>query len=77
MRACLEKVDDPNSEGARAFIKVYADTALADARASDAARKAGRVASPLAGIPLSIKDLFDIRGEVTCAGSILTPYWSR
>ena len=71
VRACLENVDDPNREGARAFIKVYADTALADARASDAARKAGRVASPLAGIPLSIKDLFDIRGEVTCAGSIL------
>ena len=71
VRACLEKIDDPAGEGARAFIKVYADTALADARASDVARKAGRVASPLAGIPLSIKDLFDMRGEVTCAGSVL------
>ena len=68
---CLEKINNPAGEGARAFIKVYADSARADARASDVARKSGRAASPLAGIPISIKDLFDMRGEVTCAGSIL------
>ena len=68
---CLEKITNPAGEGARAFIKVYADSARADARASDVARKSGRVASPLAGIPISIKDLFDMRGEVTRAGSIL------
>lgn len=68
---CLARIADPAGEGARAFIKVYADTAVADARASDAARRAGRVASPLAGIPISIKDLFDIGGEVTRAGSVV------
>ncbi len=71
LRACLEKIADPAGEGARAFIKVYADAAIAAARASDAARIAGQVASPLAGIPISIKDLFDIGGEVTRAGSIV------
>ena len=71
VRGCLERIADPAGEGARAFIKVYAEPALAAARASDAARAAGQVASPLAGIPISIKDLFDIGGEVTRAGSIV------
>ena len=69
VRACLETIADPAGEGARAFIKVYADAALATARASDAARALGLVASPIAGIPISIKDLFDIQGDVTRAGS--------
>jgi aspartyl-tRNA(Asn)/glutamyl-tRNA(Gln) amidotransferase subunit A len=65
----LEKIADRNGEGARAFIKVYADAALAAARAHDTLRKNGLVASPIAGIPISIKDLFDIQGDVTLAGS--------
>ena len=69
VRACLESVADPAGEGSRTFIKVYADTALASARASDAARARGHVASIIAGIPISIKDLFDIEGDVTRAGS--------
>ncbi len=70
-RACLERIADPAGEGARAFIAVYADSALATARASDAMRATGKVASPLAGVPISIKDLFDVAGEVTRAGSII------
>ncbi len=69
VRACLEKITDLAGEGPRAFIKVYADEALAAAIASDAARAGGAVASAMAGIPISIKDLFDIQGEVTRAGS--------
>lgn len=42
---------------------------MAAAHAADAARRAGRAASPLAGLPISVKDLFDIAGEVTRAGS--------
>lgn len=68
---CLARIADPAGEGQRAFIKVYAESALAAARASDAARKQGRVRSPLEGIPISIKDLFDIEGEVTRAGSLI------
>ena len=70
-QACLARIADPGGEGQRAFIKVYAESALANARASDTARKAGRVRSPLEGIPISIKDLFDIEGDVTRAGSII------
>ncbi len=69
--ACLENIADPLGEGARAFIKVYADTALVAARGSDAARAKGQIASAIAGIPISIKDLFDVRGDVTRAGSRL------
>ncbi len=70
-RECLEKIADPTGEGQRAFIKVYADAAIACARASDWQRTNGVVASPLAGIPISIKDLFDVAGDITRAGSII------
>jgi aspartyl-tRNA(Asn)/glutamyl-tRNA(Gln) amidotransferase subunit A len=42
-----------------------------DADMQDALRRAGRAASPFAGIPFAIKDLFDVAGEVTAAGSVL------
>ncbi|HEX9836201.1 MAG TPA: amidase, partial [Alphaproteobacteria bacterium] len=56
-------------EGRRTFLKVHEDAARAAARASDRLRRAGLVPSPLAGIPVSVKDLFDIAGDVTTAGS--------
>ncbi len=66
---CLARIADPNGEGARAFIKVHADQARAMADAMDALRRAGREPSRYAGIPISLKDLFDIAGEPTPAGS--------
>ena len=69
--AALESIDDPAGEGARAFIKVYHQAAVDSAKASDQARRHGIVASPLAGIPFSIKDLCDVAGEITLAGSIV------
>jgi aspartyl-tRNA(Asn)/glutamyl-tRNA(Gln) amidotransferase subunit A len=65
----LARIADPAGEGTRVFVKVYADTARAAAEAQDRLRAAGYIASPLAGIPVSIKDLFDVAGEVTLAGS--------
>jgi aspartyl-tRNA(Asn)/glutamyl-tRNA(Gln) amidotransferase subunit A len=65
----LARIADPAGEGKRAFVTVYADTARAAAEAQDRLRAAGYVASPLAGIPVSIKDLFDVAGERTLAGS--------
>ena len=65
----LAQIADLSGEGARAFVKVYGDSAMVAARASDRLRKHGLVASPIAGIPISIKDLFDVQGDVTCAGS--------
>lgn len=57
-------------EGPRAFTRVYATAARASARAADAERRAGRAPPPLSGIPISIKDSFDVAHEVTSAGSI-------
>lgn len=65
----LDKAKRPDGEGARVFIKLDAAKVLAQARASDMQRKAGIVPSPLAGVPVSLKDLFDVAGEVTSAGS--------
>lgn len=65
----LARIADPSGEGRRAFLRVYADNARAAADAQDKLRGAGYVASPLAGLPVSIKDLFDVAGERTLAGS--------
>ena len=65
----LARIADPAGEGRRTFVKVYADAARAAAEAQDRLRAAGYVASPLAGLPVSIKDLFDVAGDVTLAGS--------
>jgi len=66
---CLAAISDPQGEGARAFIHVDAEGALATARATDQMRAAGVVLPPFAGIPISVKDLFDVAGQVTRAGS--------
>jgi len=65
----LAKISDPAGEGARAFIKVDAEGALAAADYQDRLRRQNRQPSPFAGIPISVKDLFDLAGEVTTAGS--------
>jgi aspartyl-tRNA(Asn)/glutamyl-tRNA(Gln) amidotransferase subunit A len=71
VETCLARIADPSGEGRSAFIKVYADQARASADAMDALRRAGRAPGPLAGIPVSIKDLFDVAGEPTPAGSVV------
>ena len=65
----LEHIAQPCGEGAHVFTKVYAEQARAAARASDILRGSGLVRSPLEGLPVSIKDLFDVAGETTLAGS--------
>ena len=59
----LAQICDPAGEGARTFVRVYADTARAAADAQDRLRKAGYVPSLLAGLPISLKDLFDVSGR--------------
>src|SRR5258706_16425587 len=66
---CLAKIADPAGEGQRVFLHVDKDAALDAADAMDRLRKAKAAPSPFAGIPVSIKDLFDIKGQVTRAGS--------
>jgi aspartyl-tRNA(Asn)/glutamyl-tRNA(Gln) amidotransferase subunit A len=67
--ACLARIADKSGEGARTFIHVDAEAAIEAADAMDRLRAAKAAPSPFAGIPVSIKDLFDIKGQVTRAGS--------
>jgi len=67
----LARIADPAGEGARAFLKVYAEQARADAEHSDRLRRQGVVRSGVEGLPVSLKDLYDVAGDVTRAGSKL------
>jgi aspartyl-tRNA(Asn)/glutamyl-tRNA(Gln) amidotransferase subunit A len=66
---CLARIADSSGEGARAFIHVDAEAAIEAAEAMDRLREVKAAPSRYAGIPLSIKDLFDIKGQVSRAGS--------
>lgn len=66
---CLGRIESPDGEGAKAFMRVYADEARRRADFVDQARGEGWSLPPFAGIPIAVKDLFDIAGETTRAGS--------
>ena len=68
---CFSKIADPAGEGARTFLKVHAQEAREAAAAIDWQRKAGEALPRFAGIPVSVKDLFDVAGDVTRGGSKL------
>jgi aspartyl-tRNA(Asn)/glutamyl-tRNA(Gln) amidotransferase subunit A len=65
----VARAADPSGQGARTFLKRDPEGARLAARAADDARAQGRSLSPLAGVPVSVKDLFDVAGEATLAGS--------
>src|SRR5580658_213249 len=65
----LARIADPKGEGVRACLSVYAQGARATADAADARAARGVSLGPLDGVIVSIKDLFDVAGEVTRAGS--------
>jgi len=69
LELALVRIADPNGEGARACLTVYADAARAAADAADARAKSGISLGPLDGAIVTIKDLFDVAGEPTRAGS--------
>lgn len=52
-----------------AFVEVYGDAALQAARNSDGRRARGRARGALDGVPFAAKDLFDVKGYATLAGS--------
>ena len=65
----LAAIRDPQGEGARTFLLVHENEALAAADRVDAQRRSGARFPALAGIPISIKDLFDEAGVTTLGGS--------
>jgi aspartyl-tRNA(Asn)/glutamyl-tRNA(Gln) amidotransferase subunit A len=69
LEQALVRIADPKGEGARACLTVYAEAARAAADAADARAKHGVSLGPLDGAIVSIKDLFDVAGEPTRAGS--------
>jgi len=64
----LQRIERANA-GLHAYVYVDAEGAMQLARASDARRAAGYTLGPLDGVPIAIKDLCDIAGQVTTAGS--------
>lgn len=66
----LARAADPAGEGARVFTKRYPEQARAAAQAADTLRAAGLARSAIDGLPISIKDLFDVAGETTTGGSL-------
>ena len=69
--AVLDRIADPAGEGGRICLTVYPAAARAAADAADARARAGVTLGPLDGAIVTIKDLFDVRGEPTRAGSRL------
>ena len=68
LERCLARIaqDDP---AINAFITVLDDDARAQAREADREIAQGRCRGPLHGVPISLKDLFDLKGTATTAGS--------
>ena len=66
----IANVHDPAGEGSRAFLSLDSDAVRAHAAAAQTRLENGEARS-LEGITVSIKDLFDVAGEVTAAGSVV------
>ncbi|TAL18018.1 MAG: amidase [Frankiales bacterium] len=68
----LRRLDEVDRE-ISAFVGVAADRALAEAEVLAAEAADGRLRGPLHGVPVAVKDLYDVAGEVTRAGSRVPP----
>lgn len=73
-KAVLERLHDTNSK-LNAFVTITGKEALAVAKKVDEKRMKGGSLSPLAGIPIGLKDIFLTRGiKTTCASKMLSNY---
>lgn len=71
LEQALGRISQPQGEGARVFTRLYADSARQQAAAAAARYDAQQPLSAIDGLPLSIKDLFDVAGETTTGGSVV------
>ncbi|MDB5965367.1 MAG: amidase [Polaromonas sp.] len=70
VQSCIERIDATDGKVNAFTGKGYA-RALREAAAVDAMRARGQRLPPLAGLPYAVKNLFDVEGEVTLAGSAI------
>lgn len=72
--ACLARIEawQPRTN---AFLRVYREKALAQAKAMDAELSAGRRRGPLHGVPMAHKDMYYRKGEVSTGGSAIRRDW--
>ncbi len=70
----LDRIEDVDGD-VKAFLHVDKEGALAQAAAVDADRAAGKKVSPLAGVPLALKDVLAQKGVPTTAGSKILQGW--
>lgn len=71
LEAALAAITAAGDEGRHVFTRLHANKARAAARAADRRAASGQPLGPLDGRIVSIKDLFDVAGEATTAGSAL------
>jgi aspartyl-tRNA(Asn)/glutamyl-tRNA(Gln) amidotransferase subunit A len=71
VQQCLGVIDRFDAH-LHAFVEVYRDEALACAKAMDGMAGAGQFLGPLHGIPIAVKDLFEIEGRLMTGGSLAT-----
>lgn len=65
----IEQARNYQDQGGTAYISIDQNSAIAAAKAADYARQSGFIASPIAGLTISIKDLYDVQGQVTASAS--------
>jgi aspartyl-tRNA(Asn)/glutamyl-tRNA(Gln) amidotransferase subunit A len=65
----IDQVLEYQAQGGKAYLSLDQNSALAAAKAADFYRQSGCMLSPIAGLAVSIKDLFDVKGQVTASGS--------
>jgi aspartyl-tRNA(Asn)/glutamyl-tRNA(Gln) amidotransferase subunit A len=69
--SALNAAGNPNGEGARVFTRRYEKRTKTEAHQAGIRWQNRAALSPIDGLPVSIKDLFDVKGEATTAGSRL------
>lgn len=69
--AALKAASNPAGEGTRVFLRRYEEKAKTQAQQAGLRWAMKEEQSPIDGLPISIKDLFDVQGEATTAGSRL------
>lgn len=70
LEAILKRLEERHNDE-KVFTTIYADSARKEAKAADKRREKGQSLGPLDGVIISIKDLFDVEGEPTLAGSVI------